>query len=97
MDKFSFEDVKQFTVKEIWDLPEINENTCLVHDFQIAGLDGYDYMNAYSKRFNVDLDGFEWGKYFGPEASASPLDIINYFYNRLIKRIPKENLLIYQN
>lgn len=59
MKNITLDEVKKFTINEIWDLNrEINEKTCLVHDFQIGGLDGMDFMEAYSKHFKVSLEGF---------------------------------------
>jgi len=78
-------DIYDFSKKQLWSIQgEITETTSLAFDFNIAGLDGKEYMDEYSKVFSVDLEGFDWVTYFGPEAGGNPISLIYYLYKRFI-------------
>ena len=47
------------------------------------GDDGIKFMQAFSERFSVDLSAFPHDKYFGPEASATPLSMIEAVVRRV--------------
>jgi hypothetical protein len=84
MDETIFNKVRDFTVSELWPIKcKITPDTRIAHDFGVAGLDGYDYMEAFSKKFDVDLTDFNWGYYFGPEQGISPISLILYLYLKI--------------
>ena len=68
MDQALYERVKEFTREQLWE-PKggITPETRLVEDIRIAGLDGKEFIEEYSKEFSVELPGFDWVEYFGPE------------------------------
>ena len=68
MDEALYERVREFTKNQLWE-PNggLNPATRLAADIRIAGLDGKEFMDAYSREFEVDLPGFDWVDYFGPE------------------------------
>ena len=43
------------------------------------GIDAVEFMEAFSKEFNVDMSEFEFDKHFGPEG-FSPLDLFDIVY-----------------
>jgi hypothetical protein len=50
----------------------------------LDGDDAYEFMQAFSERFSVDLSAFPYNKYFGPEGNALlPLMIIMAIIRRL--------------
>ncbi|MBV2090282.1 MAG: DUF1493 family protein [Candidatus Thiodiazotropha sp. (ex Ctena orbiculata)] len=84
MKDVTFEHVKDFAIRELWQIKgEISPNTRLAHDFGIAGLDGLEFIEAFSKEFNVKIDGFDWVYYFGPEESVSLISLANYLYEKV--------------
>ncbi len=94
MNKITFDEVKVFTVNQLWDLKkEITENTCLAQNFLISGHDGYEYMQAFSKRFEMSLEKFDYVKYFDEENSISLISMFKYMYYRFIKRKPVKELI----
>ena len=94
MNKITFEAIKDFTVSELWELDKtITRDTAIAHDFEIAGMDGMEFMNEYSKKFSVSLEGFDWVEYFGPETGGNPFSIFSYLYKRFIKKIPSRELV----
>ena len=94
MARCTFDEIKEFAMDEIWVPPvDVTDRTALAHDFQIAGLDGQDFMEAYARRFGVDLADFDWVEYFGPEASGNPFSLLGYLWSRLVRRIPARDLV----
>ncbi|MEW8053191.1 MAG: DUF1493 family protein [Candidatus Thiodiazotropha sp.] len=84
MKDVTFEQVKEFTIRELWEIKkEITPNTRLAHDFGIVGLDGMEFIEAFAKEFNVKLDGFDWGYYFGPEEGVSLISLAKYLYEKI--------------
>jgi hypothetical protein len=54
------------------------------------GTDAVEFMEAFSKEFNVDMSEFEFDKHFGPEG-FSPLDLFDIVYcwlGRIFKTRP---------
>ena len=72
-------------VAEYWYEPEsgLFAETSVNCDLGMDGDDGVEFMDAFSVRFNVDLTEFPHDKYFGPEASATPISFISAFIRRL--------------
>lgn len=96
MDRVTFEEIRAFTLAELWELPiEVTPKTALAHDFGIAGLDGKEFMEKYAARFGVSLDDFDWVEYFGPEGSGvgAPLGLASYLWRRFMQRVPARDLV----
>lgn len=76
MDEAIYERVKEFTIEQLWE-PKggITPDTRLAEDIRIAGMDGKEFMEAYSKAFDVDISGFDWVDYFGPECMGCLLPL----------------------
>ena len=72
-------------VAEYWSEPEsrLFAETSVNCDLGMDGDDGVEFMDAFSVRFNVDLTEFPHDKYFGPEASATPISFIHASIRRL--------------
>ena len=58
-------------------------DTSVNGDLGVDGDDGLEFLQAFSARFAVDLSAFPYDKYFGPEASATPLSFIEAITLRL--------------
>ncbi len=85
MTDITLNDIYIFSEKQLWPVKgEVTEATSLVYDFNIAGLDGKEYMDEFSKTFSVDLEGFDWVIYFGPEIGGNPLSLFYYLFSRFI-------------
>lgn len=96
MPRVTFEEVKAFTLRELWDVPNgLTEQTTLAHDLGVAGLDGKEFMEKYAVRFGVSLDGFDWIVYFGPEGLGigAPLGLVAYLRRRYVQRKPARTLV----
>jgi hypothetical protein len=51
----------------------LRPNTRLFHDLGVDGDDGPEFIDAFARRFGVDLTGFDPSLHFGPEAAGNPL------------------------
>src|SRR5215213_11474871 len=71
------EEVKTF-VAEFWGEPinRLTAETSVNEELGMDGDDGAEFMRAFGERFAVDLAAFPHDKYFGPEASATPLSTL---------------------
>ena len=65
-------------VAEYWGEPKsrLFAETSVNNDLGMDGDDGLEFMEAFSRRFAVDLGTFPYDNYFGPEAAANPISII---------------------
>jgi len=64
----------RFTAQEFHVKGEIlRGQTQLGRDLNVDGADGWEFIEAFSTQFNVDISTFEWWRHFGPEAGPSPL------------------------
>ncbi len=96
MRQITFDEVRTFTIEELWDLPGgLTEQTSLAHDLRIAGLDGKEFMENYAARFGVRLGDFDWLEYFGAEglSLAFPIALVAYLWQRCVLRIPERDLV----
>lgn len=96
MHQVTFEEIKTFTLEELWDLSsEVTERTALAHDFGIAGHDGKEFMENYAARFGVSVNGFDWVAYFGSEGVGPglPFGLVAYCWRRYVKGIPARDLV----
>jgi hypothetical protein len=53
-------------------MPETSVNL----DLGVDGDDGAEFLDAFAKRFAVDITSFAHARYFGPEAGASPISFL---------------------
>lgn len=51
-------------------------NSRLFHDLGIDGEDALELLDAFSKKFDVDVSQFPFSEYFGNEGAISPLDLV---------------------
>ncbi len=58
---------------------EINRSTRIFEDLRIDGDDAFELLDAFRKKFNVDMSGFNINEYFGPEGLDSIGFIISIF------------------
>jgi len=65
-------------VAEYWEEPEsqLSAETSVNNDLGMDGDDGLEFMQAFSRRFAVDLATFPHNNYFGAEAAATPISLI---------------------
>ena len=65
-------------VAEYWEEPKsrLLAETSINIDLGMDGDDGLEFMQAFSRRFTVDLERFPHDNYFGVEAAATPISII---------------------
>ena len=77
MDDESLEQVKDF-VAEFWGESKgtLSAETSVNDDLGMDGDDGVEFMQTFSERFCVDLSSFPHDQYFGPEAGATPLSMV---------------------
>lgn len=94
MSQVTFEDIRKFTVSELWEpsVP-VTPRTALAHDFEIAGFDGRDFMEAYATRFGVRMTDFDWVVYFGPEVAGNPLGLVWYLWQRYVRGVSARDLV----
>lgn len=95
MGRVTFEEVRAFTLSELWELPtEVTEQTALAHDFGVAGLDGKEFMEKFATQFGVRLDDFDWVEYFGAEGLSPifPIGLAVYLWQRYVQRVPARDL-----
>jgi acyl carrier protein len=62
----------------------INENSPnfgLERDLNIYGEDAFEFIEKFAKRFNINLDNFNFEKYFNPEIDRISLLFKNKFRN----------------
>jgi hypothetical protein len=55
-------------------------------DLGVDGDDGLDLVRDFGERFSVDLESFPCNRYFGAEASASPLALVSMIWRWMSKR-----------
>jgi Protein of unknown function (DUF1493) len=69
-----YDDVVAFVAKETAiRVDRIRPDTTLVGDLGITGDDGIELLEAFSRRFGVDMSGCDCRRYFGLEGGGSPL------------------------
>ncbi len=73
-------------VSKVWhqEKSSLSENTRLQHDLGLDGTDAEEFMEAFSKEFNVDMSEFEFDSHFGPEAPPKLTTLVRYLYCRLV-------------
>ena len=85
------EEVKQIISKE-WSvkLENLSVETRLWHDLGMDGDDGWEFIEVFSKHFQIDMSDFEFDLYFGPESGADPITLLYFliFKSKRPKRVP---------
>ncbi len=80
-------EVKNFVSQQTGiSISNLNRNSSLSEDLGIEGDDANDFMQAFSKTFDVELTNFVFDKYFYPEGAFNP---ISYLIYRKLFRRPK--------
>ena len=70
----SLDDIRQFVAQRLSVMPgRLSPMTRSGHDLGVDGDDGVEFMQAFAESFAVDLTGFEFDRYFGPEAGCNPV------------------------
>ena len=54
----------------------IKDDSSLNHDLKVDGGDAVDFINAFSKRYVVDISEFVFSDYFGGEICANPIGLL---------------------
>ncbi|MBU2714257.1 DUF1493 family protein [Zooshikella harenae] len=57
---------------------KLTPSTRIFHDLGVDGDDAVELLEAYSEKFQVNLDKFSINQYFGEEAPLNPLDLVTY-------------------
>ena len=61
----------------------VNLDTAINFDLGIDGDDGSEFVEAFSKTFQVDMTGFRFDEYFGPEGlGCVPALILSWLWSR---------------
>ena len=68
----------------------LSADTGLLDDLGMDGDDAVEFMEAFSKEFDVDMSEFEFNRHFGPEG-FSPLALF-YFLYCLLGRIFRKDV-----
>ena len=76
-----FEQIVQFVQNERWD-GMYNRRTELLNDLKLWGDDAYEFIVAFSKKFNVDISEFDFDKYFYPEGDRILSAILDFVLRR---------------
>jgi hypothetical protein len=66
-------------IAEYWAVPKsrLSAETSINNDLGMDGDDGLEFMQAFSRRFAVDLGTFPYDNYFGDEAAATPISLFS--------------------
>jgi acyl carrier protein len=68
MNEHIFDDIKCFIEKLRWKYPfELKRETKIEQDLGITGDEAYEFIDAFSKQFSVDISNFRFEDYFEPE------------------------------
>ncbi len=74
MDDMLFVKIKDYLVKEQGSFKVVlKRETTLEGDLKITGQDAYDFIESFSKEFNVDIKDLNWSKYFAGEGITAAL------------------------
>jgi len=94
MNEITLAELEKFILSELWPLKKnVTEVTSLNYDFIISGLDGFEFMEKYAIKFDVDIHEFDWIEFFGEEASAAPFSLASYLFKRFILRKSEQQML----
>lgn len=68
--EIDFQVLSYVTNLNLVDSGQININTSIENDLGITGDDAIDFIEEFSEEFNVDIQLFEYEKYFKPEGNS---------------------------
>lgn len=66
----------------------LHGGTRLGQDLGVDGDDAEELMQAFAAQFNVDLDGFNFGRHFGSEAPTNPLVLLGLLLRGIFSKLP---------
>lgn len=85
-----FNDIKSFVEEVRWKYPfELQRETRVEQDLGITGDDAYDFIDAFSKQFSVDVTNFNFDSYFELEGDWILPELVRFF-----RGIKKEEKLV---
>jgi acyl carrier protein len=74
---YSIEDIKEFTSKMLAiPVNKFSDEASLFHDLGVDGDDAIDFLDEFSRVFNVKLSKFHYSEYFGAEGTPSPWEFV---------------------
>ena len=77
-----FDKIKYFTIKIRGNYKNaLTRETLLEQELKITGDDAIEFLEAFSKEFDVNINNFEFNKYFGSEGE-SLLTALNHLSTR---------------
>jgi len=77
LDKALADEVMAFTAKQVGVRPgNLSLDTRLLHDLDVDGDDGLDFMECFARGFEVDLSAFDPTLHFGSEGGWNPLSLL---------------------
>jgi acyl carrier protein len=82
--------VKELIADELAVRPEeLGPGTRILHDLGADGMDGYELMERFRERFDVDMSEFQFGLHFGPEG-CEPFSLLYrlVFARDKLKHVP---------
>lgn len=82
---------------------ELTRTTLVESDLGVTGDEGEDFILAFSEKFNVNIDGFQFSKYFYdepgvfnlPDRKIAPLSLGDLEYAIKVGRLNQETIKRY--
>ena len=75
-----FNDIKSFVEEVRWKYPfELQRETRVEQDLGITGGEANEFINAFSKHFNVDISNFKFDSYFELEGDWILPALVRFF------------------
>ncbi len=68
---------------------KIRRQTQLRRDLGVEGDDGVELIEAFGRRFGVDVSGCTLGLYFGPEGSVGPIELLLWIGWAITRQLPR--------
>jgi hypothetical protein len=84
-----FNQLKEFVIRERLGYEfELTRDTDLQRDLKIWGDDADDFIESFSREFNVDISEFEISKYFKSEGDWILPKIMSFFFGKKTEQYP---------
>jgi hypothetical protein len=78
-----FNDIKSFVEKVRWKYPfELQRETRIEQDLGITGDEAYEFIDAFSKQFSVDVTNFRFDSYFELEGDWILPALVRFFSSK---------------
>jgi hypothetical protein len=72
----------------------IDANTKIGRDLGVDGDDAEELLQAFSKKFNVNINQFPFRDYFGPETAFNPVFFLwHIFFGKKLKELTVNDLV----